>query len=165
MLTIRAAAPDDLDAITDIYNQAILTTTATFDTNPKTLDEQRVWFAHHDERYPIFVAELDSAVVGWASLSRWSDHCAYADTGEISIYIHEAWRDRGIGKQLIMAIINEGQRVGLHTVIARIAAGNEISVRLHQAAGFAPIGVMREVGRKFGKLLDIHLMQKIYEES
>ncbi|MCC7448841.1 MAG: N-acetyltransferase [Anaerolineae bacterium] len=162
---MRAATLDDLGAITDIYNQAILTTTATFDTTPKTLNEQRVWFAHHDERYPVFVAELDGVIVGWASLSRWSDRCACADTGEISIYIREDCRGKGIGKQLMAAIIDEGQQVGLHTVLARIASGNEVSVRLHEAVGFKPIGVMREVGRKFGMLLDIHLMQKICEES
>lgn len=165
MLNLRAATPDDLGAITDIYNQAVLTTTATFDTTPKTLEEQRVWFAHHDERHPVFVAELDGVVIGWASLSRWSDRCAYADTGEISIYIREDCRGKGIGRQLMVAIIDEGQRVGLHTVLARIASGNEVSVRLHEAVGFKPIGVMREVGRKFGLLLDIHLMQKTYEEA
>lgn len=162
MLTVRPATSDDLPAITDIYNQAILTTTATFDTDPKSLPEQQIWFDHHGARYPIFVAASAGAVVGWASLSQWSDRCAYSDTAEISLYVHEAHRGQGVGKALMEAIIAEGQRVGLHTVIARIVSGNEASVRVHRAVGFEPIGVMREVGRKFGQLLDVEMMQKIY---
>lgn len=101
-------------------------------------------------------------VVGWASLSKWSDRLAYADTAEISLYVQESLRGQGIGKRLVEAIVVEGEKVGLHTVIARIAGGNQVSIRLHEAVGFNHIGVMREVGRKFGELLDVYLMQKIY---
>lgn len=162
MLVVRSAALADLPAITAIYNEAILTTTATFDTEPKSLVERQVWFEAHDARHPVLVAELDGQVVGWASLSKWSERLAYADTAEISLYVASAYRGQGVGKALMAAIVQEGRRVGLHTLIARIAAGNEVSVRLHEAAGFEQIGVMREVGRKFGQLLDIHLMQKIF---
>lgn len=105
---------------------------------------------------------MEGQVAGWASLSKWSDRLAYADTAEISLYVHSTQRGRGIGRRLVEAIVLEGQKADLHTLIARIAAGNQISVRLHEAAGFEHIGVMRQVGRKFGQLLDIHLMQKIY---
>jgi L-amino acid N-acyltransferase YncA len=162
MMTIRPATTDDIPAITEIYNQAVLTTTATFDTETRRLAEQQTWFTNHDARHPVVVAELDGAVVGWASLSQWSDRRAYADTAEISVYVSEAFRGRGVGRRLLEAIVQEGQRVGLHTVIARIADGNAVSVHLHRSVGFEPIGVMKEVGRKFGKLLDVHLMQKIY---
>ena len=162
MISIRAAKGDDLPAITEIYNEAIETTVATFDTEPKTLDEQGKWFEHHGPRYPVLVVELGRVVVGWASLSKWSDRCAYAETGEISLYVKEQFRARGIGKKLLMAIVEEGKKGGLHTVIARIAHGNGTSVHLHTLAGFEHIGVMREVGRKFGKRIDVHLMQKIY---
>jgi phosphinothricin acetyltransferase len=135
---------------------------ATFDTEPKTVEEQKPWFESHDSRHPILVAEQDDAIVGWASLSKWSDRCAYSDTGEISVYVKEERRRKGTGKKLIQEILDQGQKVGLHTVVARIAESNEISVRLHEAFGFEHIGTMKEVGRKFGKLLDVHLMQKIY---
>ena len=72
MLTIRKAAAADLPAITEIYNEAVLTTDATFDNQPKTLEEQSVWFNSHDRKHPITVAEQDGAVVAWASLSEWS---------------------------------------------------------------------------------------------
>ena len=163
MLTIRQAALEDLGAITEIYNDAILKTVATFDTKLKALDEQRSWFASHGSKYPILVAELDSLVVGWASLSRWSDRCAYSDTAEISLYIEEEHRGEGIGRKLLRVIIQEGRKVGLHTVVARIVEGNEVSIHLFEAAGFKHIGVMKEVGRKFGTLLDVYLMQMIYD--
>jgi phosphinothricin acetyltransferase len=162
MLTIRKAVMKDLGAITEIYNEAVLKTVATFDTEPKTVEEQKPWFESHDSRHPILVAEQDDAIVGWASLSKWSDRCAYSDTGEISVYVKEERRRKGTGKKLIQEILDQGQKVGLHTVVARIAESNEISVRLHEAFGFEHIGTMKEVGRKFGKLLDVHLMQKIY---
>lgn len=162
MLTIRKAAIKDLGAITEIYNEAVLKTVATFDTEPKTVEEQKLWFESHDSKHPILVAEQDDAIVGWASLSKWSDRCAYSDTAEISVYVKEEHRRKGTGKKLMQEILDQGHKVGLHTVVARIAESNEVSVRLHEAFGFEHVGIMKEVGRKFGKLIDVHLMQKIY---
>lgn len=163
MITIRRAVIKDLAAVTEIYNEAILKTVATFDTNPKTVEDQKPWSKSHDSKHPILVAEQDGIVVGWASLTKWSDRCAYSDTAELSIYVKEKHRGKGIGAKLMKEIINEGKKTGLHTVIARIAGPNEASIRLHESAGFKHIGTMREVGRKFGELLDVQLMQKIYE--
>jgi len=165
MLILRHAKLEDLEPITEIYNEAVRGTVATFDTEPKTVDEQRTWFAQHGPNYPILVAELDGVVVAWASLSRWSDRCAYSDTAEISLYVKEEFRGKSIGRKLLESIVQEGQKVGLHTVIARIAEGNEISVHLHESVGFQHVGVMKEVGRKFGELLDVYLMQKIYDSK
>ncbi len=162
MFTVRPAKLDDLNAITEIYNEAILMTNATFDTEPKTEAEQRSWFANHGPKNPILVTEFNGAVVGWASLSEWSDRCAYSDTAEISLYVKQEFWNRGIGRRLLEAIILEGEKVGLHTVIARITKDNKKSIRLHECVGFKHIGVMREVGQKLGKLLDVCLMQKIY---
>ena len=162
MFRLRQAKVEDLDAITEIYNDAILHTVATFDTKTKTLEEQKAWFDGHGPNNPIVVAEEDGLVVGWTALSSWSDRCAYSDTAEISLYVDEKHRGKGIGRKLIEAIIEEGKKAGLHAVIARIAEGNEVSVDLHKSVGFEHIGVMKEVGRKFGKLLDVYMMQKIY---
>jgi len=163
MLTIRKATPADLGAITEIYNAAIRNTVATFDTEPKTDVEQKSWFDSHGARYPILVAEQDNLIVGWASLSQWSDRCAYADTAEASLYVREEHQGRGIGRKLNEAIVQAGRKAGLHTLIARIAAGNQASIHLAEVAGFKHIGVMKEVGQKFGRRLDVHLMQFIYE--
>ena len=162
MFAIRLAELYDLDAITKIYNEAILTTDATFDTEPKADAEQRLWFANHGPTNPILVAELDGVVIAWASLSEWSPRRAYAETAEISLYVKQEFRTRGIGRKLLEAIIKEGEKAGIHTVIARITEDNAVSIHLHEDAGFEHIGVMREVGHKFGKLLNICLMQKIY---
>jgi len=162
MICIRQADKSDLAAITDIYNEAILTTTATFDTEPKSLEEQEVWFNNHGDCFPVIVAELNGTVVGWASLSKWSDRCAYAKTAEISVYIKDGYRGKGIGRKLMEEIVSRGRKAGLHTIISRITAGNEISIRLHETMGFEHIGVMKEVGIKHGQLLDVCLMQLIY---
>lgn len=163
-MRIRTAEIDDLDAITEIYNEAILHTVATFDTQVKTVEEQRAWFEEHGPKNPIIVAEEGGIVIGWASLSRWSDRCAYSETAEVSLYVGEAHRGKGVGRKLLETIIEEGRRSGFHVVVARIAEGNEASIALHESVGFEHIGVMREVGRKFGKILDVTMMQIIYRD-
>ncbi len=162
MLSMRPAVLADLDAVTAIYNEAIANTTATFDMTPKTRAEQEAWFGEHGEKYPVMVAEEEGAVVAWASLSKWSDRCAYADTAEASLYVAPAARGRGIGTALTRAILAAGEAGGLHTVVARVAGGNMASLRILERLGFQHVGVMREVGRKFGELLDVTLLQLIY---
>jgi L-amino acid N-acyltransferase YncA len=164
-LRIGPATLEHLSAITEIYNEAILGTVATFDTTPKTLEEQKIWFDDHGLKYPVLVAEQDGLVAGWASLSKWSDRCAYSDTAEVSLYVKEEHQGKGIGRKLLRAIMIEGKKAGLHTVIARIAEGGEATIHLHTSEGFEHIGTLREVGRKFGKLLDVYLMQKIYDTA
>ena len=161
--TIRPATNDDLPGITRIYNDAILKTVATFDTEPKTVEEQREWFGHHGTHYPVLVAIEGNEVIGWASLSAWSDRCAYADTAEASLYVDAAWRGRGLGRALAKAIIAAGRAAGLHTLLSRIAEGNDASVKLIESLGFTTIGVMHEVGYKFGKRLDVHLLELVLE--
>jgi L-amino acid N-acyltransferase YncA len=164
LLKIRKATMEDLAAITEIYNDAILQTVATFDTEPKSMEEQTTWFANHDLSNPIFVAEQDGLVAGWASLSKWSDRCAYSGTAEISLYVRKEHRRKGIGRELLKQIVKEGQKNGLHTLIARITEGNEPSINLFKHERFEVVGIMKEVGRKFGKLLDVYIMQRILED-
>jgi len=165
MLIIRQATINDLNSITEIYNEAILKTVATFDTEIKTLEENKFWFEEHGPKNPILVAEENGLIVGFASLSKYSTRCAYSDTAEISLYIREEYQGKGLGKRLMKAIIKEGETAGLHAVIARITEGNETSVHLHKSVGFEHIGIMKEVGNKFGKRLNVYLMQKIYNNS
>jgi phosphinothricin acetyltransferase len=159
---IRKATLADVPNIAEIYNEAVLNTTATFDIEPKTSHEMRKWFKAHGPKNPIVVAVIDSKVVGWASLSEWSTRCAYADTAELSVYVKDTFRNRGLGKKLIQSVLAEGKKAGLHTVISRIAGDNDVSIHIHSQFGFENIGVMKEVGKKFGKLLDVHMLQKIY---
>jgi L-amino acid N-acyltransferase YncA len=152
-----------LPDIASIYNEAILHTVATFDTEPKTIEEMKTWFKKHDQKHPLLVAEKKGLIVGWASLSEWSDRCAYSETAEISLYVRKEHQGCGIGRKLLQEIMPEGQKMGLHTVIARIAEGNERSINLFKSEKFENIGVMKEVGKKFGKRLDVFLKQKIFD--
>ena len=160
---IRRAVTDDVPAITAIYNDAVLTTTATFDTEPKSIEERTAWLSAHDERHPVLVAVIGSDVVGWACLSKWSDRPAYNGTAETSFYVAAEHRGRGIGRRLKEAIIAESRRLGYHTLIARVAEGSEASRHLNDSAGFAHVGTLREVGRKFGRWLDVDVMQLMLE--
>jgi len=165
MLTIRQATLEDLGDITNIYNEAIQKTVATFDTEIKTPQEQKIWFKDHGPKNPILVAEQDDIIVGWAALSKYSTRCAYSDTAEISLYIDEKFQDKGIGTKLMKAIIQQGEKAGLHAVIARITEGNKKSVHLHKSVGFVHVGILKEAGLKFGQRLDVHIMQKIYNKN
>ncbi|RPI07067.1 MAG: N-acetyltransferase family protein [Ignavibacteriae bacterium] len=160
---IRKAGLSDVEAIKEIYNDAILTTTATFDTEPKSTEDRRRWFESHDARHPVWIAELDGKVAGWASLSEWSDRPAYNGTGESSVYVRPEFHGRKIGTALMQTMIDEARRLQYQTIIARIAGESEVSLMLHKKLGFVRIGTMKEVGRKFGKLLDVHILQKMLE--
>ena len=165
MLKIRHATLEDLQDITEIYNEAIRKTVATFDTQPKSLEEQKKWFIEHGSKNPIIVAKQNGAIRGWAALSKYSTKCAYSDTAEISLYVREDKQGKGIGQMLIEEIVKEGDKVGLHVLIARITEGNQISIHLHESVGFKHVGVLKEVGLKFGKRLDVYLMEKIYRRQ
>jgi phosphinothricin acetyltransferase len=162
-VTIRRGALGDVPGITEIYNEAILTTVATFDIDPKTVEERTKWFLDHDDRHPVLVAVVDGKVVGWASLTRWSDRRAYDDTAETTFYVHSLYRGQGIGRKLKEAIIEEARRLKFHTLIARIAETSGESIHLNEEAGFVHVGTLKEVGRKFGKLLSVHIMQKMLD--
>ncbi len=161
-MLIRPAILSDAKAIAAIYNEAIENTTATFDTELKSVADREEWLRQHSKKYPVLVAEVENKIVGFASMTRWSDRCAYDDTAEISIYIAPAFHNRGIGKQLMHAIIDAGKKGGLHCVLSRITQGNDKSIYLHEQNGFRTVGVLKEVGKKFGKILDVTMMQLIY---
>jgi L-amino acid N-acyltransferase YncA len=164
-VTIRRAELEDLEAITEIYNEAILTTTATFDTEPKLVAERTEWLKSHDQRHPVLVALVGDRIVGWSALSRWSDRRAYDDTAETSFYVKSEFRGRGIGRKLKQATIEEASRLGFHTLIARVADGSEESLHLNQSMGFVHVGTLKEVGRKFERLIDVHILQKMLHRS
>jgi phosphinothricin acetyltransferase len=162
-LQIRRAEVADLEAINDIYNEAVLTTTATFDTEPKTTAERLEWFQHHDQRHPVLVAVVDGKVVGWSSLTEYSPRRAYDNTTETSVYIKSEFRGQGIGRALQEAIIDEARCLKYHTLIARITAESNESMRLHVSCGFQQVGTLKEVGRKFGRILDVHFLQMMLD--
>ncbi|HSG72122.1 MAG TPA: GNAT family N-acetyltransferase [Planctomycetaceae bacterium] len=164
-LTIRLAISEDVPAIVEIYNESVRDTTATFDTEPKTAEQQLEWLKAHGQRHPVIVAVFEQQVIGWAALSKWSERPAYNQTAETSFYVAEKFRGRGIGRALKRTLIKEAKRLGFHTLLARVAEGNEASLYLNESLDFELIGTMKEVGFKFGKRLDVHLMQLMLRDG
>lgn len=161
-MNIRKAILSDAQAIATIYNEAIENTVATFDTETKSIADREEWLHQHSDKYPVVVADVDGEVAGFASMTRWSDRAAYDDTAEISIYILPAYHNQGIGRKLMEAIITAGKEGGLHCILSRITQGNDKSIYLHEQFGFRTVGVLQEVGKKFGKVLDVTMMQLVY---
>lgn len=162
MISIRNAELKDIEQIKEIYNEAVLNTTSTFDTEPKTTDERIKWLKSHDEIHPILVIELDEVIAGWASLSKWSEKPGYSNTAENSVYIKNEYQGKGLGSKLLSELLKQANDSGFHTVIACIADYNPASVKLHETAGYTKIGILKEAGMKFNKLIDVTLMQKIF---
>jgi L-amino acid N-acyltransferase len=158
-VALRLARLDDAEATRQIYNHEVATSTATFDLVPRSLDEQRRWIGARSGAHAVVVAEDDGEIVGFASLSPWRDRPAYATSVEDSVYVHRDHQGRGIGKTLLAELLRVGRAHGFHAVFARIVGGHESSVALHRALGFEVVGTEREVGRKFGKWLDIVVME------
>jgi len=165
LLLIRPAEIKDLDEITEIYNDAVINTTATFDTEERTRETAEKWFYEHNEKYQVIVSEIHGVISGWASLSKWSDRPAYDNTTECSIYVRKEFRRQGIGRKLLYQLIRNAEYCGIHTIIARISEGNETSIKMHKEFGFDEIGIMKEAGIKFGKYIDVTIMQKMIEKS
>jgi len=160
-MTIREAATEDIESIARIYNHYVLHGTATFDTEPKSIEDRAVWLDSHGPRHPVLVALVDGDVVGWGSLSPWHTRPAYDDSVEVSTYIDPDHLGEGIGSQLMEALIERASDIGHHAVISQIVAGNEASLALGERFGFREVGRLPEVGRKFGTLLDVVLMIRL----
>jgi phosphinothricin acetyltransferase len=156
---LRDATREDLAGIFAIYDEAVLHGTATFETEPRSPAGRLEWFeAHPREVYPVLVAEEAGAVVGWGRLVPWSPRKAYRRTAENSVYVRTDRRGLGVGRALLAALLERARTADIAVILARIAQGNPASLRLHEAAGFRPIGTMRRVGEKFGRILDVTIL-------
>lgn len=159
---VRLAAGEDAEAIRAIYNREVTGSTATFDLVPRSLEVQLEWLRAHDGAHPAIVAvDPDGKVVGFGSVSPFRDRPAYATTVENSVFVHHEHRGQGVGKAILTELIRLSTSHGFHSMIARIGGGNEASIRTHAACGFEMVGVERQVGRKFGKWLDVVEMQRM----
>jgi phosphinothricin acetyltransferase len=158
-MLIRPATLQDQPGILEIYNESVLNSTATFDTDPRTPEKQLEWFNRHKANHPVLVAEENGRIAGWASLSPWSDRCAYDSTVEVSVYLAPEQRGKGLGFQLLQQVTEAGRKAGNHTILSRISSDNLASIRIHEKAGYSTVGTMKEVGFKFGRFLDVVIMQ------
>jgi L-amino acid N-acyltransferase len=163
-MDIRDAIETDMVAVLDIYNDAVLTTTAVWNETPRTQDQQYEWFvAKRAQQHPVLVAVVDGDVAGFCSYGPFRAWYGYRYTVENSVYVSERHRGRGIAGRLLAALIERARAQGLHTMVAGIEARNEVSIRLHERAGFTRAGVLREVGYKFDRWLDLVFMERKLE--
>ncbi|WP_437323672.1 N-acetyltransferase family protein [Sorangium sp. So ce381] len=160
---IRLATEADLVAIEEIYAFYVERSTCTFATTVPTPAERRAWLAAHGPLHPATVAvEGDGAgaVVGWGSLSQWNPREAYARSVENSVYVRDGLQRRGLGRRILADLVSRAISLGHRTIIAQIAGDQAASVALHRALGFEDAGLLRDVGHKFDRWLDVILMQR-----
>jgi L-amino acid N-acyltransferase YncA len=159
-MNIRQATEEDLPAILDIYNDAILNTTSVYNYEAHTLAMRQDWFTHKQEHnLPVLVAEKDGEVIGFSTYGPFRVWAAYKYTVEVSVYIHPEHRGKGIAKLLYPPLFAIAKEQELHALVAGIDASNAASIRLHEHFGFTEVGHFKEVGYKFGRWLDLVFMQ------
>lgn len=160
-LRLRLATPADADAIAAIYNDAVWNTTATWALEPVDAAERRRWLqAHPPDRHPVVVAEQDGQVLGWGALSPHSQRGGWARTVECSVYVDPAARGAGIGSRLLDHLCHLGGQAGHEAALALISADNAASLRMCRREGFFPAGRLLRVGHKFGRTLDLVLLER-----
>ena len=159
---IREATPKDLAAILEIYNEAILNTTAVYAYDFYTEETGKAWYEGKiNKGYPFFVEEIDGKVVGFATYGSFRSKAAYQYTIEHSIYVHPDHRRRGIARMLMEKLLAAADKEGYATMVAGIDSENEGSIRLHEQLGFRNTGTIRRAGFKFGRWLDLVFYQRM----
>ena len=161
MLTIRPIGARDIPACLTIYNYYIENTTITFEEEPLTLEAFSARVSRIQEHYPYLVAEEDGAVVGYAYLDAYNERSAYRYTADLSIYLAHSCMGRGVGSQLLTAIEHEGEKMGLHSIVAIITEENARSIAFHERHGYREVGRLYKSGFKLGRWLDVAFCQKM----
>jgi L-amino acid N-acyltransferase len=167
----RRVTHADAEAVRSIYNLEVVESTVTMDLVPRTLEVQQEWIRNHSGVFGAVVAVDDNIsdpthpandlVVGFSSISPWRTKPAYSTSVENSVYVHRDHQNRGLGRILLDEALRVAVDSGFHVCFARIMAGHEASIRLHASRGFEVVGIEREVARKFGRWIDITVMQRI----
>ena len=158
---IRPARAAHNAQIAAIWNHEAIATTATTDTEPRSADAQRAWLAAHGETYPALVAAVGDEVVGFGALAPYRPKPSYARTVEDSVYVKDGWRGKGVGGLILDALVERARACGHHSMIARIIADNDGSLRLHERRGFVQVGHEQEVAFKLGRWLDVLTLQRM----
>jgi L-amino acid N-acyltransferase len=160
-MNIRDARRDDIEGITAIYNDAVMHTTAIWNETRIDTVNRLAWLADRQRAgYPVLVAvDDDGSVLGYASFGDWRAFEGYRHTVEHSVYVRDGQRGKGIGRALMLALIERARQIGKHVMVAGIEAKNIESIRLHETLGFERVGYLKEVGAKFGVWLDLAFLQ------
>jgi phosphinothricin acetyltransferase len=164
LINIRQAGHHDAAAIADIYNQGIADRGATFETEPRRVDEITA-LLRDQSRFPTLVAEDAGAVIGWAGLSSYRPRACYAGIGEFSIYLDRTARRRGVGRQLLEALVDAARARGYWKLVSRIFPFNTASRSLCRACGFREVGVYEKHGCLDGQWTDVVIVERLIPEN
>ena len=160
-VTVRAATAADVEAICRIHNQGISDRVATLDTTQRTGDDTSKWLLERGPRHPVLVADLDGAVVGWASLNQFNPRPAYNHVADFSVYVERGMRGKGIGRELLEALIERARAIGFHKMVLAAMAFNDAGLGLYRRAGFSRVGIYKEHGQLDGRWVDVVIMEKL----
>jgi phosphinothricin acetyltransferase len=159
---VRSATAADLDAIRRIYNEGIEDRIATLDEDPKTADDIVEWWAAHEDRYVVLVAQKNEGdVAGWASLNPYSHRCAYRGVADLSVYVARDARGTGVGSLLLRELEKAAQANEFHKIVLFTFAFNAGGQGLYRKLGYREVGTFREQGRLDGRFVDVMAMEKI----
>ena len=158
---VRPAVEDDVPAMNTIYNEYIVDSHVSFDTEPWTDEERHAWFQRRtDGGFPILVAEVDERVVGVAWSGPWRDKAAYRGSVETTVVLAPGESGAGVGSVLLDALLDDLAESGFHVAIAIIALPNDRSIAAHRKLGYREVGVLHEVGFKDGSFHDTVIMER-----
>jgi phosphinothricin acetyltransferase len=163
--TTRPAQEDDAAAIATIYNAGIRERIATYETVERSADDRATWLREHDSRYPVLVAVQDGIVVGWAGTDSYRSRACYAGVAEFSIYIDPGHRGEGIGRILLMALIEASREAGLWKLLSRIFIENTASRALCHRCGFREVGVYERHAQLDGAWRDVVIVERLIPEN
>ncbi|HEU0209842.1 MAG TPA: arsinothricin resistance N-acetyltransferase ArsN1 family A [Candidatus Udaeobacter sp.] len=160
-IRVRNASLNDAAPIAEIYNQGIDDRVATYETQPRSVEEQEVLLRVIADRYPVVVAEIDGEIVGWAGAVPYRARECYRGIGEFSMYVRRDWRGRGVGDLLLAGLFREAERLRLWKLLSRIFPFNEASRALCRKHGFREVGVYEKHARLDGRWLDVVIVEKL----
>jgi L-amino acid N-acyltransferase YncA len=164
-LVIRPATIADVEAITSIYNEGIADRVATLETEERSLDERLAWLNARTPRTPVFVAEREKNVLGWAALNLFNPRSAYRFVADFSIYIDRESRGQGIGRALLDFLIESAKTLGYHKLVLAAFSWNEAGMGLYHRAGFREVGHYRQQGVLDGKWVDTVIMELLLDDQ
>ena len=162
---IRSATRNDAPAINDIQNHYVVHSTATFLTEPLTLEQRLAWLEGRAPTHPVTVAPVGGSVVGWAALGDFRSRPAYRHTAELSVYLLPDWHRRGIGRALLADLIERARAVGLHSLVGGCCSETTAAIALLEACGFSRVAHFKEVGYKFGRWLDVVFVERLLDSG
>jgi phosphinothricin acetyltransferase len=154
-MNIRQVKSSDAEQIAEIYNFYVLNTHHTFETKSISFREMRKRINEIIENYPYFVAEENDEILAYAYAAQYKSRCAYRNSAEVSVYVKNATKGKGLGTKLYEKLFEELSKTDVHAIIAGISLPNEASVKLHERFGFEKVAHFREVGFKFEEWIDV----------